>query len=79
MKLLISVRDAGEALDALAGGADIIDAKEPALGPLAPVSAAALQSISAALPPATPLSVGLRRPPSRRRFACWTNGRTGRP
>ena len=38
MRLLVSVRDAAEAHAALAGGADIIDAKEPALGPLAPVS-----------------------------------------
>ncbi|MEM6799118.1 MAG: (5-formylfuran-3-yl)methyl phosphate synthase [Planctomycetota bacterium] len=32
--LLISVRDAAEARSALAGGADVIDVKEPARGPL---------------------------------------------
>ena len=39
IRFLASVRDAGEALDALAGGADIIDFKDPAhgaLGALAP-------------------------------------------
>jgi (5-formylfuran-3-yl)methyl phosphate synthase len=32
--LLVSVRSAGEALAALAGGADVIDVKEPSRGPL---------------------------------------------
>lgn len=59
MRLLVSVRDAGEAADAVAGGADIVDAKEPTLGPLAPVSPVELQSISAAVPLALPLSVAL--------------------
>jgi uncharacterized protein (UPF0264 family) len=59
MRLLVSVRDAGEALAAIAGGADIIDAKEPTLGPLAPVSPLTLQSICAAVPPTVPLSVAL--------------------
>jgi uncharacterized protein (UPF0264 family) len=59
MRLLVSVRDATEALSAMAGGASIIDAKEPALGPLAPVSPATLQSICAAVPLAVPLSVAL--------------------
>jgi uncharacterized protein (UPF0264 family) len=34
--LLVSVRSAGEALEALAGGADVIDVKEPKLGSLGP-------------------------------------------
>lgn len=59
MRLLVSVRDAGEARAALAGGADIIDAKEPALGPLAPVSPAMLQSICTSVPVAVALSVAL--------------------
>ena len=59
MRLLVSVRDSGEAMAALAGGADIIDAKEPTLGPLAPVSPSALQSICAVVPLAMPLSVAL--------------------
>ena len=38
--LLVSVRDAAEAEDALEGGADWIDLKEPLRGPLGPVSPA---------------------------------------
>ena len=57
--LLVSVRDAREASAAVAGGADIIDAKEPALGPLAPVSPATLQSICAAVPLTIRFSVAL--------------------
>jgi uncharacterized protein (UPF0264 family) len=59
MRLLVSVRDAGEAAAALLGGADIVDAKEPSLGPLAPVSSPVLQSICRAVPRTTPLSVAL--------------------
>ena len=59
MRLLVSVRDPEEAGAALAGGADIVDAKEPALGPLAPVSGAALEAICAAVPLTVPLSVAL--------------------
>lgn len=43
----------------MAGGAHIVDAKEPALGPLSPVSPATLQSICAAVPPEVSLSVAL--------------------
>jgi uncharacterized protein (UPF0264 family) len=59
MRLLVSVRDALEARAAIAGGADIIDAKEPANGPLAPVLPSALQSIAEAVPLDVPLSVAL--------------------
>jgi (5-formylfuran-3-yl)methyl phosphate synthase len=38
-RLLVSVRNATEALDALAGGADWIDLKEPSAGPLGAVDA----------------------------------------
>ena len=38
MRLLVSVRSAEEAAAAVMGGADIVDAKEPALGSLGPVS-----------------------------------------
>jgi uncharacterized protein (UPF0264 family) len=34
VRLLVSVRSVGEAADALAGGADVIDVKEPANGPM---------------------------------------------
>jgi uncharacterized protein (UPF0264 family) len=44
---------------ALAGGADIIDAKEPARGSLGPVSPEVLQAIAARMPAAVPLSVAL--------------------
>ncbi len=59
MRLLVSVRDAAEAHAALAGGANIIDAKEPANGPLAPVSPETLQSICASVPPGVALSAAL--------------------
>jgi (5-formylfuran-3-yl)methyl phosphate synthase len=49
MRLLVSVRDAAEAAAALAGGADIVDAKEPAAGPLGAVTADALREIVAAV------------------------------
>ena len=45
MRLLVSVRNAGEAAAALEGGADIVDAKEPDAGPLGAVSLAMLRAI----------------------------------
>ena len=45
MRLLVSVRDADEASSALAGGADIVDAKDPAAGPLGAVSVDVLREI----------------------------------
>lgn len=59
MRLLVSVRNASEAEAALAGGADIIDAKEPLNGPLGPVAADVLQSICAVVDGAVPVSVAL--------------------
>ena len=59
MQLLVSVRSAEEVEPALAGGADIIDAKEPSRGSLGPVDAFVLREISAAVPPSIPLSVVL--------------------
>lgn len=59
MRLLVSVRAQDEVAAALAGGADIIDAKEPARGSLGPVSAETLQGISARMPESVPLSVAL--------------------
>jgi uncharacterized protein (UPF0264 family) len=55
-RFLASVRSAAEASTALAGGADIIDAKEPGSGALGRLDAAALVAILAA--------VGRRRPVS---------------
>jgi uncharacterized protein (UPF0264 family) len=45
MDLLVSVRDAGEAMAAIAGDADIIDAKDPLNGALGPVPLEALRRI----------------------------------
>jgi uncharacterized protein (UPF0264 family) len=59
MQLLVSVRSAEEVAPALAGGADIIDAKEPTRGSLGPVEPSVLGEISARVPPGVPLSVAL--------------------
>ena len=47
MRLLVSVSDGNEAAAALAAGADIIDAKDPAAGPLGAVAIAVLREIGA--------------------------------
>ena len=59
MRLLVSVRSTAEAVSALAGGADIIDAKEPASGPFGAVSPAVLRAILDALPAETWVGVAL--------------------
>jgi uncharacterized protein (UPF0264 family) len=59
MRLLVSVRNASEAAAALAGGADIVDAKEPLNGPLGKVSPAALASIASAVGGGAPISAAL--------------------
>jgi uncharacterized protein (UPF0264 family) len=59
MRLLVSVRNAAEAAAALAGGADIIDAKEPLNGALGPVTPRVLRSITGAVGGAAPVSVAL--------------------
>jgi (5-formylfuran-3-yl)methyl phosphate synthase len=59
MRLLVSVRSAEEVKAALAGGADIIDAKEPARGSLGAVTTAVLAAIAARTPTSVPLSVAL--------------------
>src|SRR6187397_469811 len=50
MRLLVSVRNGHEAEAALAGGADIIDAKNPASGPLGAVSIPILLDICSVTP-----------------------------
>jgi uncharacterized protein (UPF0264 family) len=62
MRLLVSVRSAAEVVPAVAGGAEIIDAKEPSRGSLGPVSPAVLAAIAAVLPGELPLSVALGDP-----------------
>jgi (5-formylfuran-3-yl)methyl phosphate synthase len=59
MQLLVSVRSAGEVAPALTGGADIIDAKEPANGSLGSVSAATLAEVASRVPRNQELSVAL--------------------
>jgi uncharacterized protein (UPF0264 family) len=59
MQLLVSVRSAAEVVPALAGGADIIDAKEPSRGSLGPVDPSVLREIDARVPPRVPLSLAL--------------------
>ena len=62
MQLLVSVRSADEARVALAAGAHILDAKEPADGALAPVPPLVLGAIAAVVPAGTALSVALGEP-----------------
>jgi uncharacterized protein (UPF0264 family) len=59
MQLLVSIRSAVEVGAALAGGADIIDAKEPSRGSLGPVDPSALREIDRSVPPGVPFSVAL--------------------
>ncbi|MDQ2765689.1 MAG: (5-formylfuran-3-yl)methyl phosphate synthase [Gemmatimonadota bacterium] len=59
MRLLVSVRNAEEARAALAGGAEIIDAKEPELGALGPVEIGVLREIVAAVGGVRPVSAAL--------------------
>lgn len=59
MRLLVSVANSLEADAALAGGADIIDAKDPASGPLGAVSVPVLFDICRVTPTAHPVSAAL--------------------
>ena len=59
MRLLISVRDANEAAKAATGGAEIVDAKEPHGGSIAPVTPAVLHAIQNAVPAPLRLSAAL--------------------
>lgn len=62
MRLLVSVRSAREVAAAVAGGADIVDAKEPALGSLGAVSGRVLREIAMGVPGGVPLSIALGEP-----------------
>jgi (5-formylfuran-3-yl)methyl phosphate synthase len=59
MRLLVSVRNEEEAQAALAGGAEIIDAKEPSMGALGAVDSAVLRKIVAAVNGMRPVSAAL--------------------
>jgi uncharacterized protein (UPF0264 family) len=57
--LLISVRSADEVAAALAGGADLIDVKEPAKGPLAPAEAEVVAAVLDQVRGRVPVSAAL--------------------
>src|SRR6185295_11263243 len=59
MRLLVSVASARDAQAALAGGADLIDAKDPASGALGAVSVNTLREIHAAVAGARPVTAAL--------------------
>jgi uncharacterized protein (UPF0264 family) len=59
VRLLVSVRNAEEARAAVAGGADIVDAKDPARGAMGAVEASALGEIERAVRPSCSFSVAL--------------------
>ncbi len=59
MQLLVSVAHAAEALAALEGGADVIDAKDPLDGPLGQVTLTAWQGIRTAVAGARPTTAAL--------------------
>ena len=58
-QLLISVRSAVEALEALAGGADWIDVKEPRRGSLGAADVSVMREVIAAVAGQTPVSAAL--------------------
>ena len=58
-RLLVSVRDASEAADAVVGGADLIDIKEPNAGSLGAASSDAVRQIVAEVDGRLPISVAL--------------------
>lgn len=57
--LLVSVRSGDEVAAALAGGADLIDVKEPARGPLAPAEAEVVAAVLDAVGGKVPVSAAL--------------------
>ena len=59
MKLLVSVVDAGEAREAAAAGADIVDVKNPAEGSLGAPSPAVIAAVRAAVPAELPVSAAI--------------------
>jgi uncharacterized protein (UPF0264 family) len=59
VQLLVSVRNAQEAASALAGGADIVDAKDPAAGPLGAVSLDVLRAIVCTVAGSRPVTAAL--------------------
>jgi uncharacterized protein (UPF0264 family) len=75
---LVSVRDAAEAHAALAGGADLIDVKEPANGPLGRAADAVIAEVVRAVAGRVPVSAALGElhvnpdvPPARLDYVKW--------
>lgn len=69
MKLLISIREPGEAVDAVRGGVDILDVKEPRRGSLGAPDLATVQRVVAACPDEIPLSIACGELRERRGFS----------
>jgi (5-formylfuran-3-yl)methyl phosphate synthase len=59
VQLLVSVANAAEAANTVAGGADVIDAKDAAAGPLGPVTGDVLAQIHAQVAGSRPVSAAL--------------------
>jgi uncharacterized protein (UPF0264 family) len=59
MRLLVSVANVDDATAALAGGADVIDAKDPQAGALGPVPARVLREIRTAVGEARPVTAAI--------------------
>jgi uncharacterized protein (UPF0264 family) len=59
VRLLVSVASVTEAEAALQGGADIVDAKDPTRGAIAPVGRDTLAAVRRMVPPEVPLSAAL--------------------
>jgi hypothetical protein len=59
MKLLVSVIDAAEARLAVAGGVDVVDVKNPAVGSLGAAAPHVIAEVRAVVPAAMPLSVAI--------------------
>ncbi len=57
--LLVSVRNASEAMAALAGGADVIDVKEPTRGSLGAADVSAIRAVVTAIDGASPVTVAM--------------------
>lgn len=57
--LLVSVRSAEEAIEAVQGGATVIDVKEPAFGPLGRASVEVWRAVRGVVPSSTVVSVAL--------------------
>jgi len=62
MRLLVSVRSVDEVNAALAGGADIIDVKEPTRGALGDADPEVVRAVAAQVPSSIPVSVALGDP-----------------